>query len=118
MKNHGYSINVGALIAVVIDACLTFAAGIAVIFSFKYCLYSGINQGVITALFSLSSLYLAIFAYYFFDQKLTGFHITGMVFLVLCVILLVLSKDYQIVNIDPSEATDPVFAVLLAIAST
>lgn len=82
LKKNGTSINVFAILSVLVDACLTFAAGIAVLFSFQYCLYSGINQGVITALFSLSSVYLAVFAYYFFNQKITIFHVVGMLMLV------------------------------------
>lgn len=118
LKHNGKEINIYACLSVVIDALLTFAAGIAVLFSFQYCLYSGINQGVITALFSLSSLYLAIFAYYFFKQKITAFHIIGMICLVACAILLVMSKNYAVLEIDPANQTSPAIAVVLAIVST
>jgi len=44
----------------VIDGVLTFAAGVLLITAFKYALYGKLNQGVVSSLFSLTSIYLAI----------------------------------------------------------
>ena len=107
-----------AVAAILLDVVLTFIAGVVVLFTFKYWLHSGINQGVITALFSLGSLYLAIFAYFFYDQKITIFQISGMILLIACAILLVLSKNYDRIQVPYEYQTSPVIAVILAIIST
>jgi drug/metabolite transporter (DMT)-like permease len=53
------------------------------IFTFKYALYAGVNQGIITSLFALSSVYLAIAAYVLFNEKVTKAQTVGMFFMIL-----------------------------------
>ena len=81
-----------AVIAVVLDAIIKVLAGWCVIISFKYALYAGINQGAITTIYAMSSIYVAFISWFVFSEKLNKFHIIGMLFLVSCAILIVLSK--------------------------
>ena len=68
-------------------------------------------------MFSLASVYLSIFAYFFFNQKITIFHVIGIAMLVLWAILLVFSKNEESVN-SSNYSTSPVIAVILVIIST
>jgi drug/metabolite transporter (DMT)-like permease len=81
-----------AVWAVLLDVVIKVVAGWLVIISFKYALYAGINQGVITTVFTLSSIYVAIMSWFLFDEKLNRFHIVGMLLLIACTILIVFSK--------------------------
>lgn len=78
--------------AVVMDATIKVLAGWLVIICFKYALYAGLNQGVITTIFTLSGIYVAIISWFMFNEKLDKFHITGMLLLISCTVLIVLSK--------------------------
>lgn len=70
------------IFAVILDSVAAFTSGILIIIGFKYALYSGLNQGVMTSLFSLTSIYIALISYWLFKEALHIFHFIGMVFLV------------------------------------
>ena len=82
-----------SVFAVILDAIIKVTAGWLVIISFKYALYAGINQGVITTIFTLSAIYVAIISWFVFNEKLNKFHVIGMLLLIGCTILIVFSKS-------------------------
>ena len=59
------------------DAIVTFAAGLMIVLAFKFALYGRLNQGIVTSLFSLTSIYLAFFSYFAFNERLHFFHFVG-----------------------------------------
>jgi len=81
-----------AVFAVLLDVVIKVLAGWLVIISFKYALYAGINQGAITTIFTLSSIYVAIISWFLFNEKLNKFHIIGMLLLIVCTVMIVFSK--------------------------
>jgi drug/metabolite transporter (DMT)-like permease len=82
-----------SVFAVILDAVIKVTAGWLVIISFKYALYAGINQGVITTIFTLSAIYVAFISWFMFNEKLNRFHVVGMLLLIGCTILIVFSKN-------------------------
>ena len=81
-----------SVLAILLDAFIKVIAGYLVILSFKYALYANVNQGAISTIFSLSSVYVSVISWFLFDEKLNRFHITGMAFLISSTILIAFSK--------------------------
>ena len=112
-----------SVFAVILDAIIKVTAGWLVIISFKYALYAGINQGVITTIFTLSAIYVAFISWFMFNEKLNKFHIIGMLLLIGCTILIVFSKKpdasktLKIYNQEVQEVS-PLYSVGFALITT
>ena len=52
------------------------AAGFALVYAFQFAKYGNMNQGILTSLFGLSSIFSAILAYYIFGDKLKFYHVS------------------------------------------
>jgi drug/metabolite transporter (DMT)-like permease len=83
---------------------------------------SEVNQGIISTLFEITSIYLAIIFWYSYGQKMRLFDFFGMILLIVCAIMIIFSKDgsYEFV-IDMPTATQsisPLWSVLCAIICT
>jgi len=112
-----------ALAAIFIDVTIKIIAGWLVITSFKYALYAGINQGAITTIFALSSVFVAILSWFIFDEKLSSFNIIGMVLLFGSTIMIVFSKtnhNKQKIKVfdDDVEEMPTYMPVILALFTT
>ncbi|CAI2373403.1 unnamed protein product [Moneuplotes crassus] len=108
---------------IIADGVLTFLNGVLIIISYKLALYGNLNQGLITALFALTSVYLAVFSWKFYDQDITFFHVLGMLFLVACALLISFSKKATqgaVVEVygEIIPEISPVWGVLVGILCT
>jgi Ca2+/Na+ antiporter len=63
---------------------------IIVTYAFKFAKESGINQGVIPCLFSLTTVYTVIIFYFKFDEKISALKGLGMIIMSFCVVFLCL----------------------------
>ena len=66
------------VVAIVSDSAMSVVGAYFMILSFKYALYAEMNQGVITTLFSFTSVFLSFFAWIIFREKINIYHIIGM----------------------------------------
>mmetsp|Transcript_8858 Transcript_8858/g.7835 ORF Transcript_8858/g.7835 Transcript_8858/m.7835 type:complete len:206 (+) Transcript_8858:491-1108(+) len=75
------------------------------------------NQGIITSLFGLSSIFSAAIAYFIFGDKLKIYHVIGMIMMLLCIVGLGVgsTKKIEINEITHSEDTTTLVYSLLAI---
>ena len=66
-----------------------------VTYSFKFAKYADINQGCITGIFAITSIYIATLFYFAFGEIISMSKIVGLVFMCGCILCLVLesSKD-------------------------
>jgi len=60
--------------------------------SFKYAEMAGLNQGLITALFSTYCVHTTVIFYFVFGEKLKLRFVFGIVLMVACVLLVAYSK--------------------------
>lgn len=108
-----------AVVAVFLYGCLSFLTGYIFITALKFSIYAQINQGVMTSLFSLTSVFLAFSGKFIFHEKLKFYHIFGMAFMIGCAILISLSDEKQggTVTIYGQEVptVHPGIAVLIAL---
>mmetsp|Transcript_18623 Transcript_18623/g.16493 ORF Transcript_18623/g.16493 Transcript_18623/m.16493 type:complete len:371 (+) Transcript_18623:56-1168(+) len=92
------------------------AAGFGVIFTFQYALYGNMNQGILTSLFGLSSIFSAILAYYAFGDRLKIFHVLGMILMLICIIGLGFgsTKNMSSPGVE-SDSSNPIAMALIAV---
>jgi len=64
---------VGAIFYTLINC----AAGFTVVFTFEFATYGNMNQGILTSLFGLSSIFSAVMAYFVFGDKLKAYHVSN-----------------------------------------
>ena len=109
--------------AILTDAVISFFTGIMIIITFRFALYGRLNQGIISSLFSITSIYLSIISWLFFKETLKVFHFFGMILMIAWALLVVFSKDkgekgaIKVYN-DIVEEISPVWSVLFAIVCT
>ena len=97
--------------------------GVLLIISFKFALYGKLNQGVISSLFSITSIYIAICSWILYKEALHFWHFIGMFFLISWALLISFSGDNtegEVVEIDGKliKEISPFWGVLLAIITT
>ncbi|CAI2368585.1 unnamed protein product [Moneuplotes crassus] len=110
-----------AVLAILMDSVTKISGGLTAILSFKYALYAEINQGAITTVFSISSIFVAMISFFIFGEKLTKFHLIGMFLLIGCALLIVFSKtsgsnekmEIYGEEVDKVSTVLPVFFALL-----
>ena len=66
-----------AVAAQLFEAVFYFFGGYLIVLSFEYTLYAGLNQGVISSIFSFNSLLMTIFGFLIFGEQLTEYHYAG-----------------------------------------
>ena len=73
----------------------------------KFAGLAGINQGIMTGLLTLASLFNSVLFYFVFDEKLGWVHITGMVVMLTGVVFLGLeSGKGKVDSLNVGEADD------------
>mmetsp|Transcript_16569 Transcript_16569/g.14467 ORF Transcript_16569/g.14467 Transcript_16569/m.14467 type:complete len:235 (+) Transcript_16569:28-732(+) len=72
---------------ILIDAVLSIGGGFLVVLTFEYSFYAGINQGIISTLFSFTSVFLSIFGWLIFKEKINTIQIGGIFLLTLSAII-------------------------------
>ena len=97
-------------------AIVQFLNGYTFILALRMALYARINQGVITALFSLNSVFSAFISYFRFNEKLRVYYWIGMIFIIGCGVLI------SFTNTTPPEDEEnqlpyvtPIIAVLMSL---
>lgn len=68
---------------VILDGIIAFFTGIMIVLAFRFALYGKVNQGVVSSLFSTTSIYLAIISWMFFKEALHIFHFISMVLMII-----------------------------------
>lgn len=94
-----------------------------IIIAFRFALYGRLNQGIISSLFSMTSIYLATIAWLFFKEQIRIFHLIGMLFMIACALLIVFSKSSDNLGVievygDLVQEISPVWSVLFGILCT
>ena len=112
-----------SIAAVLFDSILSVFGGMTLFWSFQYALYADLNQGVITTIFAFTSILLAGSAYVFFGERLTSYHIVGMTFLGICIILVAFSgnvkeKNVLVVQGDIVERVTPLIPIGFSLITT
>ncbi|CAI2373540.1 unnamed protein product [Moneuplotes crassus] len=75
-----YRTHKGLKIAIIfVDALVSIGGGFLVVLTFEYAFYAGINQGIISTLFSFTSVFLSIFGWLLFDERINSVQIIGMI---------------------------------------
>ena len=64
------------VLGVILYTLISCSAGFAVVFTFQFALYGNINQGILTSLFGLASVFSAIIAYFAFGDRLKAYHVS------------------------------------------
>ena len=72
---------------------------VLVAYTFKFAKYAEINQGCLTSLFSVTSIYVGVLFYFKFDEVITTVKIVGMILMLPCALLLSLDKK----DVDESD---------------
>ena len=82
---------------------------------------AGINQGLITCLFSLQSILLAFFARLVFNEKVKWFHYAGIILMFGCASCISLGKQHKntlIVNGEEIETIHPASAIIIGMVTS
>lgn len=61
----------------VLDGFLNFMGDLMAILGFQYALFSQINQGVVSTMFGLSSIYIGVMAWIFFHERMNLVHVSS-----------------------------------------
>ena len=64
------------LFGLILYSAINISSGFAVVFCFQFAIYGDINQGILTSLFGLSSIFSAVLAYFIFGEKLKLTHVS------------------------------------------
>ena len=99
-----------------VDAVLSIGGGFLVVLTFEYAYMAGINQGIITTLFSFTSVFLSLFGWMIFKEKINSFQIGGMLLLTTSAILYGFSGSSSQDNIN--EGIKPIIPIIFALLST
>ena len=81
------------------------------LFSFGIALENGINAGIPTVMMPLSSIFVAIFAYFKYDEKLHYIHIFGLITVIIGVIVITLFPP-QALGETETAASNQIYIVL------
>jgi drug/metabolite transporter (DMT)-like permease len=101
-------------------ALVFFFTGILILLTFEFALYGDLNQGIVSTLFSITSIYLAILFWVVYKQKMNLCDFAGMILLIVSAIMMVFSKgdsaqDEIIGNGASQYSISPAWSVLFAI---
>lgn len=97
----------------------SFGGAVFTTLTMTYSLYSGVNQGVISTLFVLSSIIIAIMSYFILGEKMNMSHYGGMLLMIMCAIVLSFANTDEVaIGIDPKNKISPVWPVLTTLLST
>jgi drug/metabolite transporter (DMT)-like permease len=86
-------VTLPTLVYLVISSLLAGASGYAVMFTFKYATCAGINHGIISTFFSFTSVFVAIFAWILFNEKISAYHAFGICTVIASVFLLAMYDE-------------------------
>lgn len=109
------------VLVIAIDTLFNVFSSIFVIWTFMLAIESQINQGVVTSLFSLSSVFMAIIGTIVFHEHMKSYHYLGMGLMIICSLLISFSHgaSKQAGNVDVLGQSvaqiHPVWSVLMAI---
>lgn len=108
--------------AFTLDLVVSFVGGFLYILTLEYAILAGINQGVLTTLFGLRSIFLAFIGVLLFKETMNSCHYLGIAAMLACSVIISLSshtEDQQkvIVYGEEAEGKSAYAAVLMAIAT-
>ena len=86
---------------------------------FQYSLLSGVNQGVVSTLFVLSSIFCAILAYFLMNEVMSLTESFGMLLVILCGVIIAFSNEVgEVLQIDYKDQVSPMVPILMATLSS
>mmetsp|Transcript_14376 Transcript_14376/g.16066 ORF Transcript_14376/g.16066 Transcript_14376/m.16066 type:complete len:152 (-) Transcript_14376:397-852(-) len=118
-RTHKFRIR--SVLAIIMDGVFKVSGGYLTIQTFKSSLEANINQGAITTIFSLSSILVAIGSFFIFKEKMTKYHLVGMIFLVGCALLIIMAPNEDDESSGGEEGDNPIsplWPVLFAFLTT
>lgn len=104
---------------VLVDCILSFGGGMSMIISLHVAIRSGINQGVITCLFALQSIFLAFIGKAMFNEAIKWYHYLGIGLMTLCAVFIGIGKSPPsvVVNGEEVPTISAHVAVLIALVT-
>ena len=73
---------------VILSTILQISSGYWVLFAMEYSQWADINKGVITTFFSFTSVLMAIYSWFMFNEKLSEYNIFGIIWMIVCISML------------------------------
>ena len=102
------------LYACIQEGVLSVVTYMMFVMSMQYAYYAKVNQGIISCLLSLETMYMSAVAYFWYGEKLQTRQLLGIVLLILCVICLSLSDMFKLsIPLKPHELRGSVFLPIL-----
>jgi drug/metabolite transporter (DMT)-like permease len=108
-------------LAVLIDMVILCIGSLGAIYSMMFAFYGNINQGIITSIWALVSIYSSLIGYFVFNERLIISHFVGITMMILWIVLLSLSSIVypgpQIIMLKGQavETLSPAWAIIIAI---
>lgn len=98
---------------------INFLSALTFLLSLQYALYAQINQGIVTTLYSFTSIVMALIGRIVFKEAIRVHHLIGLILLIACASIISLSGDKgneDIVIMGKVEhRISPIYAVLMAL---
>lgn len=76
----------------ILDSVVYLFGGHLMILSFEHALYAGLNQGILTSLFSFTPILMAVAGFMIFREKLNIYHYSGITMMIVWIILMSFSN--------------------------
>ena len=100
---RGNCFNWTNLVGLILRATVNIIYQLAVLFALMFADRGGINQGVVSSIFSLYCIYTSIIFYFLFNERLTRKLILGIFLMISCVFFIAIS---HYVESDSTESQD------------
>lgn len=108
-KTQQYEPRILLVVALLIMVYM--GTGIIIIYSFKFSLAGGLNQGIVTTIFGLTPFMSAVMFYFAFKEVLNISQLIGMVFMIICIVMI----GFGVSNQEDTIAENVLFSSIMAI---
>ena len=108
------SVNFMILGGILLSTTFQICSGYSVLFAMEYSQWANINKGVITTFFAFTSVLMAIYSWFMFNEKLSGYNIFGILWMIACISLLGFSENLSLSDTryyPKVEAWPPLYAI-------
>lgn len=118
MRKKGGGIRWIVIWYLIADMVINFLSALTFLLSLQYALLAGINQGVVTTLYSFTSIVMALIGRLVFKEAIRVHHMVGLILLVACAAIISVSggggaEDVVILG-QHERRVSPIYAVLMA----
>ena len=100
---EGIHFNWMNLLGLILRATVNITYQLAVLFALMYASRAGLNQGVVSSIFSLYCVYTSIIFYFLFHERLTRKLVLGIFLMISCVFFIAISHYVQSDSIESQD---------------